>query len=76
MDNGRTREEHLEWCKQRAYRYWREGNLVEAVSSMGSDLNKHEATRTNANPYLILLAGMYATNGDSEGVRRWIEGFR
>jgi hypothetical protein len=72
----RSREQHLEWCKTRAFRYWREGNLVDAVTSMGSDLDKHEGTRNAANPYLILLAGMYATNGDNEGVRRWIEGFR
>lgn len=73
---GRTRSQHLEWCKNRAYRYWREGNLVEAVTSMASDLEKHESFRTPTNPYLLLLGGMYVTNGDREGVRRWIEGFR
>lgn len=70
----RTRSQHLEWCKNRAYAYWREGDLANAVMSMGSDLDKHEATKCN--PYLLLLGGMYATNGDREGVRRWIEGFR
>ena len=72
----RTRSQHLEWCKNRAYSYWRDGDLVNAVASMGSDLEKHESFRIPANPYLLLLGGMYATNGDREGVRRWIEGFR
>jgi hypothetical protein len=70
----RTRSEHLEWCKNRAYRYWREGNLAEAVMSMGSDLNKHEATRCS--PYLLILGSMYASDHDREAVRKWIEGFR
>jgi hypothetical protein len=70
----RKRSQHLEWCKNRAYRYWREGDLVNAVASMGSDLNKHEATRCN--PYLLMLGGIYASRGESEEVRRWIEGFR
>ena len=47
----RTRSQHLEWCKNRAYRYWREGHLVDAVTSMASDLEKHESFR--APPILI-----------------------
>lgn len=70
----RTRSEHLQWCKNRAYRYLKAGDLVSAVASMGYDLDKHEATRCN--PYLLLLGGIYASDNDSEGVRRWIEGFR
>lgn len=70
----RTRSQHLEWCKTNAFRYWREGRLADAVISMGCDLDKHEATKCS--PYLLLLGGMYATEGDREGVRRWIEGFR
>jgi hypothetical protein len=73
---ARTRSEHLEWCKNRAYRYLKAGDLVAAVASMVSDLEKHESFRSGANSYLLLLGGMYATDGDREGVRRWIEGFR
>lgn len=43
---------------------------------MLSDLNSHPETKAGENPYLMLLGGMYADNHDSEGVRRWIEGFR
>lgn len=70
----RTREEHLQWCKNNAYRYWREGKLADAVISMGSDLDKHPETKSN--PYLLMLGAMYASRYESEEVRRWIEGFR
>ena len=74
--DARTREQHLEWCKTRAYQYWRAGDLTEAVVSMGSDLWKHEETRGSGVSYLIVLGGMYASEGDKDAVRRWIEGFR
>jgi hypothetical protein len=35
-----TRDEHLEWAKQRALEYLPD-NPLEAMTSMGSDLNKH-----------------------------------
>lgn len=74
----RKRSEHLEWCKNRAYRYWREGKLEDAVVSMYSDLQKHPGTRHGiaGTAYLLVLGGMYANDGDSDAVRRWIEGFR
>jgi hypothetical protein len=72
----RTREEHLQWCKERALEYWNDGCLVDAVVSMTSDLDKHEETKLAAAPYLLMTGALYATNGDSIGVKRWIEGFR
>ena len=70
----RTAEEHLEWCKKRALEYVEAGDLVNAATSMGSDLDKHPETRANA--MLLLLGAMYAQNGDRQRVIRWIEGFR
>lgn len=70
----KTRDEHLAWAKQRALEYLDAGDLVNAVTSMGSDLNKHP--EAGCNPYLLMTGGMYATNGDRAAVRRWIEGFR
>jgi hypothetical protein len=70
----RTREQHLEWCKNRAYRYWRDGDLTNAVASMGSDMSKRPDTKCN--PYLLMLGAFYAGDFDRENVRRWIEGFR
>jgi len=73
----RTREEHLEWCKERALEYADRGELADAVASMGSDLDKHPDTRGGPGHIALLnLAMLYIANHDAQGVRRWIEGFR
>lgn len=69
-----TRAEHLAWCKKRALEYLDTGDLLDAVTSMGSDLAKHP--ELGCNPHLALLAAMRAQDGDERGVREWIEGFR
>jgi hypothetical protein len=70
-----TRDEHLTWCKKRALEYLDRGDAVNAVASMGSDLSKHEGTNFFGDE-IMALGMLYATNGDIEGLRRWIEGFR
>lgn len=73
-----TREEHLEWCKQRAREYLDRGELAEAVASMGSDMDKHPETRMAGDKMgtLIYVAMFRITEGDVQGVRDWVEGFR
>lgn len=39
-----TRAEHVRWCKERARKYLRAGDAQQAVTSMLSDLGKHDAT--------------------------------
>jgi hypothetical protein len=70
----RTRDEHLEWCKQRAREYLDAGDLLDAVTSMGGDLDKHP--ELGCNPYLLMAGALDAQNGEREKVRLWIEGFR
>jgi len=70
-----TRNEYLEWAKKRALEYLDAGDLQNAVASMGSDLNQHEDFKGIVSN-LFPLAVIYIADGDSEGVRRWIEGFR
>jgi hypothetical protein len=74
----RTREEHLEWCKQRAREYVDRGELADAVASMGSDMDKHPETRMAGEKMgmLIYVAMLRITEGDVQGVREWVEGFR
>ena len=74
----RTREEHLEWCKQRAREYLDRGELANAVASMGSDMDKHPETRMVGDKMgtLIYVAMFRITEGDVQGVRDWVEGFR
>jgi hypothetical protein len=70
----RTRDEHLEWCKERARAYLDRGELLDAVTSMGSDLDQHP--ELGCNVYIGLVGALHAKEGDREAVRRWIEGFR
>jgi hypothetical protein len=74
----RTRAEHLEWCKQRAREYLDRGDLANAVASMGGDMDKHPETRMAGEKMgtLIYVAMFRITEGDVQGVREWIEGFR
>ena len=69
-----NRSEHLAWCKQRALEYVDKGDLVNAVTSMLSDLGKHPETVTT-NPFLPACGMIYAGKRDAPSVRRWIKGF-
>ena len=71
-----TRQEHLDWCKERAREYLRAGDHQQALASMLSDLRKHPETDTHAG---ILLGGLMALGGHLsqwDKVRDFIEGFR
>lgn len=39
-----TRQEHLDWCKQRAYQYLDIGDVQNAFASFASDVAKHKET--------------------------------
>src|SRR5262249_1375543 len=71
----RTREEHLQWCKDRALEYLDEGNLASAIASMTSDLTKHPETAVIPSA-LTVVAVTYILNHDYAGARNWITGFR
>lgn len=73
-----TRAEHVQWCKDRAMEYVNQGDLLEGVTSMMSDLGKHPETKessTGALAMLGLLAMQQAQSGDRAGVVRYITGF-
>jgi hypothetical protein len=74
----KPREEHLEWCKQRAREYLDRGELADAVASMGSDMDKHPETRMAGEKMgmLMYVAMIRITAGAARGVREWVEGFR
>lgn len=75
-----TRQEHLDWCKQRALEYCEPGpyfSLDEAMASMASDLGKHEETRHHIT-YTVPLMFQLRAGGKldtSEEMRKFIEGF-
>lgn len=70
-----TREEYLKWCKDRALEYVDRGELVNALASMGSDLDKHEGTKDHVAIRLgtqLFLAGHLNTPAK---MRSFILGF-
>ena len=69
-----TRDEHLADCKRRALVHLEKGDLASAVILMASDLPMHPEFRENLG--LIALGLHYIMQRDTEGVRRWITGFR
>ena len=69
-----TREEHLKWCKQRAREYLARHDAHNAITSMLSDLSKHEETR-GIGEKLGGLGMLTLMNGGIEDARRFIEGF-
>lgn len=71
----RTRDEHLTWCKQRALEYLNRGEFVEAITSMLSDLGKHDETR-ELGKKMAPIGIFYIIHGDDYGARHFIEGFR
>lgn len=70
-----NRNDHLEWCKQRALEYVTKGNLQEAFASFLSDMGKHPETAN----HLALEMGMMLLLGgqlsSAHQMREWITGF-
>lgn len=70
-----TRSEHLEWCKKRAMEYVDAGDILQAFSSMVSDLGKHPETERHSAIELgtMMLIGGFL--GTTEKMRAFINGF-
>lgn len=70
-----TRDEHLQWCKDRALAYADRGDNTNAIASMASDMSKHPETENHAALQLMVMLAMTG-NFDRPGeLRRFIEGF-
>lgn len=63
----------MAWAKTRALQYLDAGDLAQAYSSMGSDLNKRDDCRPH--DALMQVGMMYLIHGDIKSLRDWIEGF-
>lgn len=70
-----TREQHLEWAKQRALEYADRGELVNAFASLGSDLNKHDGTRNHAGIKIGMELMMIGDLDTPYAMRKFILGF-
>jgi hypothetical protein len=71
----KTREEHLAWCKQRALEYIDRGEIQEGITSMMSDMNKHEETRAPALDKLALMMLMSGQLNSVHEARKFINGY-
>lgn len=71
-----TREEHLEWAKQRALAYLDGGDPRQGFTSMLSDLTKHPDLKDHIGGKMgvgfMMLPGWIDNTAE---VRRWIVGF-
>jgi hypothetical protein len=66
-----NRQEHLDWCKQRAHEYINLG----AWTSFASDMNNHDETRGHS---ALLLGSQMLFGGmldDPQAMRKFIDGF-
>ena len=70
-----TRQEHLQWCKDRALEYVDRGDIQNAIASMSSDLRKHPDTQDHAGIQLGMMLLMGGRMSTREDVRKFIEGF-
>jgi hypothetical protein len=70
-----TRQEHLDWCKKRALEYVDIGDNSQAMTSMFSDLRKHEETEGHAGIGLGMAMIMEGHLNNAHEVRKFIEGF-
>ena len=68
-----NRQEHLQWCKDRANEYVDAGDNQQAMSSMASDLRKHPETESSAAIAFPIL--MMAVNDSAAKMREAINGF-
>ena len=72
-----NRQEHLQWCKDRALEYVDAGDLEQALASLTSDLGKHPETQHHVRDTCplgmqLLMAGHLST---PQEMREWITGF-
>ena len=70
-----TREEHLQWCKDRALEYVDAGDLNNALVSMLSDLGKHPETAGHSAMELGLVLTLVGQLSTPDEMRKFILGF-
>lgn len=70
-----TRAEHLAWCKQRALAYIDKGQIQEGLTSMMSDMAKHEETKSPMLDQLTVQLMMIGSLRTAEAARKHINGY-
>lgn len=68
----RTREEHLQWCKDRANQYLNQNDISQGISSMLSDMSKHPETDTE---FCKVLGFEALMSNDLNKAKKFVNGF-
>lgn len=71
----KTRQEHLDWCKQRALEYVAVGDLDQAMACMIADLGKHSDTANDAAKQIMLMMRMGGLLSTAHEMSKFIHGF-
>ena len=71
-----TREEHLQWCKDRAIEILKTGGTPgEAYASFCSDMGKHKETADHSAIELGLMLMLGGHNDTPDAMEKFINGF-
>jgi len=70
-----TREEHLQWCKDRAIEYADKGDTVGAFTSFQSDMSKHEETKKHMALEMMTMMYLGGHLAMPAAMRKFIEDF-
>ncbi len=75
VESRLTRQEHLEWCKERAREYLDRGDWQDAFGSFVSDMGKHPDTKDHLALGLGMQLLLIGKLRDVVSMREFIEGF-
>lgn len=70
-----NRQEHLEWCKERAIEYVERGEIKDAFASFQSDMRKHKETAYHKGLKLMTDLFMGGQLNKPSEMKKCIEGF-
>ena len=74
MPQEKTRQEHIEWAKTRAYEYLDLNQPQNALDSLLSDLTKHPETKEHSAVQLGMSLRIFGGLSTAQDVRRFIDG--
>ena len=70
-----TRQEHLNWCKERALFILNDGDVQCAYSSFLSDMSSHEETKDHSALTLGMMLMISDNLSTSDQMKKFIDGF-
>jgi hypothetical protein len=69
------RQQHLQWCKERALEYVKGGDLMGAYGSFASDMKKHPETADHSAIGLGMMLMMGGHLSTADEMEKFIDGF-